>query len=309
LTIGIALAYVGLSGAVPLFTSLGDTLIQNLTPLAPPPATSDQIRVLTANLWHDFPRHRNLEARWDMLADAFEQQEVDIACLQEVAWTSSISNRAQWLGETVDAAYVYGRANGNQAVLGFEEGLAIISRYPLSEPQLVEIQPRASGLAHRAVLRAIASTPAGEVAIYCAHLTTSRRASAEQIAWLQAFVERDAQGRTAIIAGDFNADDSSEAIQTAAQYWEDTYRTVHPITPGRTFSLNLPIIGPVLNTRYDYIFHQAGAAQFAVADSRLLFCEPDRISDHHGVLTSFSTAVPAVVQADGPDSSGYACLH
>src|SRR5512145_948891 len=71
LTIGIALAYVGLSGAVPLFTSLGDTLIQNLTPLAPPPATSDQIRVLTANLWHDFPRHRNLEARWDLLADAF----------------------------------------------------------------------------------------------------------------------------------------------------------------------------------------------------------------------------------------------
>ncbi len=138
----------GLDQIAPRMTNIGDTLPQNLMPRLPGNAQT-QIRILTANLWHDFPLHRKLEDRWEAFATTLQQQQVDIACLQEVPSTSRISNRAIWLGEKLGAAYVYGCANGNEQTLGFEEGLAIISRYPLSSPQLFEIAPQPSAFEHR----------------------------------------------------------------------------------------------------------------------------------------------------------------
>ncbi len=287
LVLGSTLLGMGLSEVVPLISSTGDTLLwEPIPPQIPEPGNSP-IRFLTANLWHDYPRYRDLEARWARLARAFREQQVDIACLQEVTWTERFGNHAQRLAREVGAAYVYGRANGKREVLGFEEGLAIVSRYPLRDARLVEVQPQASPLAHRIVLRATAETPAGEIAVYCTHLTVSRRVIDEQIVWLRDFVEQDAGGRTAIIGGDFNAGEGNGALMALAENWVDTYRSLHPEGSGLTFSLELPLLGWVPIARYDYIFHKEGKLPLNVSESRFLFDGDARISDHYAVLTGF----------------------
>lgn len=285
---------LGVAELVPLVTSTGNTLVQQLNPQQVGGTSPGNLRVLTANLWHDYPLHRDLEARWEYLATAIRSEQVDIACLQEVPSTGTISNRAWWLGEELGAAYVYGRANGNQHVLGFEEGVAIISRHPLRDPRLVEIQPQASPFEHRAVLRAIAETPAGDIAIYCAHLTIGRQTGAAQIAWLYDFIERDSDGMTAIIAGDFNAGESSPPMRELALAWTDTYRAANPTSSSLTFSLDLPLVGPVFSARYDYIFHRPGETDLHVEASHILFSGSPRISDHFAVLTRFRAPRPLI---------------
>lgn len=48
------------------------------------------------------------------------------------------------------------------------------SRYPLTEPRLVDIRPRDVGTDWNRALRAVASTPGGQVAVYVAHLPSVR---------------------------------------------------------------------------------------------------------------------------------------
>ena len=151
--------------------------------------------------------------------------------------------------------YVYLRANGNRWAILFEEGEAILSRYPLRGVSFVELEPRAGFFEHRVALKATAETPRGDVDIIVTHLTHGDpQVNRGQVEALKEFVERAAAGRPTIVAGDFNAlEDSS---QVAGLGWIDTYRASNPDDPGLTCCVDDLAAGPAesLEKRIDYVF-------------------------------------------------------
>jgi|GEM_PF-4861417 len=91
------------------------------------------LTVMAANLWHDWPRQHRWAPRLQAVADLAVAYRVDIMLLQEAARTRTMG-ADEWLARALGMERAYARANGAARVIGFEEGLAILSRYPLREP-------------------------------------------------------------------------------------------------------------------------------------------------------------------------------
>ena len=262
---------------------------------------SGSLRVMSLNVLHGFPRFQHLSERLERIAEEIRAQEADIVCLQEVPWTPHLGNGARYLAERTGLNYQYLRANGNRWAILFEEGEAILSRYPLRDATFIELEPRAGFFEHRVVLEATAVTPWGNVRFFVTHLTNGApEVNRAQTASLMAFVAAPG-GEPAIVAGDFNATEDTVQIQALTRRWVDTYRAVHPNdndndnNEGHTCCADEPSAGPAetLEKRIDYVFLVPGMAHSAevVSSQRVLdrpFRTPDGwlwASDHAGLLT------------------------
>ena len=253
------------------------------------PRREGPLRFMSLNVLHDFPRFAHLEQRLDLVAAAIRETDADIVCLQEVPWHWGSS--AHRFGEQTGLNHLYLRANGNRWALLFEEGEAILSRYPLHDVAFVELDPPASPFEHRVALRATASTPWGPIQVFSTHLTHGEEeVNAGQAASLTAFVARSGDG-PALVAGDFNAEEHEPHMQALG--WVDTYRLANPDDPGFTCCVPDLSAGRVeeLNKRIDYVFLvPAGRAE--VVSSWRVLDEPVRTdggwlwaSDHVGLLS------------------------
>lgn len=263
----------------------------------PGPRREGPLRVVSLNMLHGFPRFDHLEERLALIAEAIQETDADIVCLQEVPW--HWGNAAQRLAQATGLNYLYLRANGNRWAILFEEGEAILSRYPLREAAFVELEPRAGLFEHRVALRATALTPQGPLQVFVTHLTNGERGVNQgQVVSLVEFVARS-DGGPAIVAGDFNATEDEPQIQ--ALEWLDTYRAVRPHDPGLTCCVEDLTAGPgeALEKRIDYLFLlPAGRAK--AMDSQRLLAEPRPIdsgwlwaSDHIGLLSEIALDQPA----------------
>jgi endonuclease/exonuclease/phosphatase family metal-dependent hydrolase len=251
------------------------------------------LRVLSLNVLHDFPGFEGLAPRLDIIAAEIRSQAVDIACLQEVPWTRRLGSGAEVLARETGLNNVYVRANGNRHAILFEEGLAILSRYPLKDPVYVELEPRAGPFEHRMVLRATAATPWGEVDVFVTHLTHGE----PQINYGQASALREmvssAGDNPALVAGDLNATEDSTQIQELARAWVDLYRAANPGQAGLTCCVDDLARGPeeALEKRIDYLFWVPRGSGIPEVDARVVLGEPSPwaggwlwASDHAGVL-------------------------
>jgi endonuclease/exonuclease/phosphatase family metal-dependent hydrolase len=257
---------------------------------SPEPRREGPLRVLSFNVLHDFPHFRHLEARLAHITAAIRELDPDVVCLQEVPWRWG--NAAQRLAEELGLNHVYVRANGNRWAILFEEGEAILSRYPLRELNFAELQPRAGFFQGRVVLGATAETPWGPLRVFATHLTHDNPAANRgQAASLASFVAHSGGG-PAVVAGDLNAEE--EAPQIRALGWVDTYRQVHPDEPGYTCCVDSLTGGPdqVLEKRIDYLFFVPGDGQARIVSSRRVLDKPFRTadgwlwpSDHAAVLS------------------------
>jgi len=253
-----------------------------------------QLRVLSLNVLHGFPRFEHLRPRLDLIADEIRRQEVDMACLQEVPWTPLLGSAAAYLADKTGLNHVYLRANGNRWTILFEEGETLLSRYPLQDVTYRELRPRAGLYEHRVVLHATAVTPQGEVTLFCTHLTHGDPAvNQDQFAALKAYVDRVSEGPS-IVAGDLNA--TEDVLQTSATGWTDTYRAAQPDERGTTCCIqDLTLADRTLSKRIDYLYLASGAEEIQIVDSRRILDQPIRLSagwlwasDHVGVLTTLS---------------------
>jgi endonuclease/exonuclease/phosphatase family metal-dependent hydrolase len=177
------------------------------------PRTSGPLRVLSLNMLHGFPRFDHLDDRLDLIAAEIQRLDPDIVCLQEVPW--HWGSAAQDLAERTGLNHLYMRANGNRWAILFEEGEAILSRYPLRDATATGLAPRAGLFEHRVALQATAVTPWGDLRVVSTHLTHGDPAVNEtQAASLIAFVNASDTGAPpAVVAGDFNAREDSAQIQ------------------------------------------------------------------------------------------------
>jgi endonuclease/exonuclease/phosphatase family metal-dependent hydrolase len=256
-----------------------------------PRLSSESITVISANLWHDWPRHRRVIERLETFSRLVERQKADVVLLQEVArmpdlWVD------RWLSDRLGMAYVYSRANGGEAGIGFEEGLAVFSRFPLSAPHLVQLGDGSNSFVRRLALSATIETDFGRVLACSVHLGITRRQNITQMAHLRDWVAELAGEMPALIGGDFNAHEATSQIRQTQTKWLDTFRHLHPKADGATHELRWPWGGLLKRSRLDYIFLQPGKAHWRVMEARNLNLENQPHSDHYAVLTRLVPVFP-----------------
>ncbi len=248
-----------------------------------------QYTIMSANLWHDWPRNRRLKERLVRLVSLVNEEKVDILLLQELSRTNHFE-ADKWLSEQLGMAYVYSRSNGNAKDLGFEEGLAIFSRYPIKDHRLAELSDQNHPFSRRMALGTKIETQSGDFLVFTVHLGLLKKQNQKQLTRLQAWVEEEAGDNPAVIGGDFNAHEESKQIQTAKSAWYDSFRAVNPHGEAYSHEIRWPWGNVLRRSRLDYLFLRRGRSTWTVDEARHLDDHPYSLSDHSPVLIKTSFA-------------------
>ncbi len=259
-------------------------VISEAGPVPPRDLGDDPLTVLTANLWHDWPRFRNLPERLESLAQLIETQGAQVVLLQEALRTPELSASA-WLADRLGMAQVYVRANGHQRAIGFEEGPAVLTRFPFCEVRALQFRSSSGPFVRRMALGARVELGCCHMWVVSTHLGFLRRDNRRQIARLQAWVSDMVGEDIAVIGGDFNAGEESESIRGAQSRWIDTYRQIYPKGETETHQLQWPWGAVLRNQRLDYLFLHSSNGHWQITDAQHLMTEPLAHSDHKAVLT------------------------
>jgi endonuclease/exonuclease/phosphatase family metal-dependent hydrolase len=151
--------------------------------------------------------------------------------------------------------FAYQRANGNRWAILFEEGEAILSRYPLINLESTELRPQGGFFRHRIVLHATAITNFEDLDLFVTHLTNrGEKLNFSQSADLEEYVNKHRSNNT-IIVGDFNSTPDSPQIRSLSSQWIDVYRAQNPDLNGYTCCIEDLVQGEAdPKKRIDYIF-------------------------------------------------------
>lgn len=252
------------------------------------PAHSDVLTVLSTNLWHDWPRFRQTERRLEALACLVEKEEVDILLLQETARTVAFKTD-EWFAQRLNMAFVYARANGHADSIGFEEGLTILSRFPMWQPRLLALDPDGSLIVQRLALGVTIRTPLADLPVFTTHLSLRRWRNAAQLHQLQQWVQETTSGLPALIGGDFNVGETTGQMTAVRHHWVDTFRSLHPEKDGTTHSFNWPWGKPIKRQRLDYLFLKPGPFPWQIIEASHLYTPGIAHSDHQAVLVRLNS--------------------
>jgi len=247
------------------------------------------ITVISANLWHAYPFFSRQNRRLEDFTCMVKAQKADVLLLQEVTRRPGL-RVDEWLAEQLGMAYVYSRANGHESAIGFEEGLAVFSRYPIHALHVKQLGTKANVFVRRLVLGATVDSPWGRLVFASVHLALPRRQNAHQLTQLYTWIHASADGLPIIIGGDFNAGETSPQIERAQAHWTDTYRQLNPDAKGATHTIRGPAGSIIHQGRLDYIFlHPAGREWRVLEAHHMDGCEGPH-SDHRAVLVRLAVA-------------------
>jgi endonuclease/exonuclease/phosphatase family metal-dependent hydrolase len=239
-----------------------------------------------------------LPARLDALARIIEAEGADVVLLQEAVRTPHIWADG-WLAERLGMASVYARANGNINTIGFEEGPAVLSTFPLGTPEILPWQPSPLPFIHRVALGAPVDLGPCHFWAISTHLSLPGGTNGRQMDQLRHWVKERAGLNMAFIGGDFNAQESSPQVRRTQDRWVDTFRSLHPHADATTHFLRWPWGGTLRKRRLDYIFIKPGTHGWRVIDARHVHPVGPALSDHHIVLTRVSpTTGPCATKFD-----------
>jgi endonuclease/exonuclease/phosphatase family metal-dependent hydrolase len=245
---------------------------------------NETITIVSANLWHDWPKQRQFFQRLESFACMVKAENADVVLLQEVTHRSDF-HVEKWLSEYLGMAYVYSRANGDEAGIGFEEGLAVLSRFPIETLYLQQLGSSSNIFIHRLAVGAKVQTPWGPFAAISVHLGLLKSQNTHQITHLVTWLNSIMGGMPAVIGGDFNSHENSRRMTQMRSTWLDTFRLIHPHADGTTHELHNPWGKVIKRSRLDYIFLRHGKAKWIVLETRHLDGRDGPHSDHRAVLT------------------------
>jgi endonuclease/exonuclease/phosphatase family metal-dependent hydrolase len=275
------------------------------TPDAPP--APRPLRLVTLNvlhggmssgLWGDGDR---LEQRLAVTTDALRALDADVIGLQEAsqAWgRGDVTGRiADALGYQSTFAGATSRLFGggllgflSAAVLDFDEGPAIVSRFPITGTT-TRLLAQCGAFYRRVLVCAEVCTPWGAVEACSTHLNGS--------ACQARSVQQALAGHPpmpVILMGDLNAgeDDASLHVLRDDAGFVDTFRTANPTLTGFTDDQDLDVDRATVELRADYVLvAPAGGHPTRVVESHVVLDHPfhsvdgDLLwpSDHYGVLS------------------------
>ncbi len=243
----------------------------------------------------------DLDERLEMAAEELRTLAADIIGLQEASRGRDRGDVAARLAARLGFHSVYVPANPRlfasdrvsralASVLNFEEGPAIVSRFPVVAWSAHEL-PRCGRLVEaRRLLAATLATPWGPVQAFSAH-TGADPCQTRRVAE----IVRGGQGPLpGVLMGDFNAVEDSPAIAafTREAGFIDAFRTANPSLPGPTVWQRIEEATPTVRRRVDYVFVAPGpGVEGRVVSSRTVLNAPRRLgngrtlwpSDHYGV--------------------------
>ena len=297
---------VSLRAAV-LLTLLAHPIVDAVA--AEPADRPTPLRVVTYNLLHDgagsgfLDGRTHLEERLDMAIRELKALDPDIVALQEASDSrrhGSVPERlAKALGFHVvfEAAteHVFGLAPLDWllvAVMGFREGSAILSRFPITSSGVHRLPRCTKWLEPRILLETTISTMSGPLRVYSTHTGRGDECQLERVGE----IVRDRQGDgVSMLMGDFNTPETSKAITILRSdaSFIDAFRTVNPDIDGPTVWQRIDSPEPTASRRVDFILLLNGqTSKASVRSSRLVFNKPGRLSDgrvlwpsdHYGVL-------------------------
>jgi endonuclease/exonuclease/phosphatase family metal-dependent hydrolase len=221
-----------------------------------------RLRVVTWNLWW---RLGEWQARAEAIAATLKKLCPDLVCLQEV-WQQGGENQAAPLADRLGMEHAFAP---DQKQGDLDRGIALLSRWPLSETA-VRALPVPPGVDDQTMaLRSVVDGPRGRVLLVTTHLLPFPPRSAarqEQVRALVSFIaEAERQPPLIVLCGDFNAAPDSDEIRLltgrhppAAPGWTflDAWETAGDGSPGYTMAKTNPNAAPLLlpNLRWNYIF-------------------------------------------------------
>ncbi len=264
----------------------GDRVIALQLPINEQPSTDEELVVLTANLWHDWPLRRRLPERMEAFARMIEDEGVDVVLAQEVVRTSD-QWFDRWLSERLGMSYLYSRANGHHGAIGFEEGLAIFTRYPMTSSSVCRLEPRISRFVNRLALGAEIQSPFGSFWAFSVHLGLLQSHNVSQVRALHDWVATVAGNQSAVVGGDFNAPEHTPQMRRTSQNWLDTFRHVNPQADATTHEIRWPWGTALRRNRLDYLFLKENEPSWRVVEARHV-SHPH--SDHKPVMVRLSPA-------------------
>jgi len=277
---------------------------------------SSRLRVLTYNLLHDgpwsgfFENGTHLEERLDMTIQELKQLQPDVIALQEASDSRKHGNVPQRIAEALGYQMVFEPATQHisgigfldrliTSAIGFKEGPAILSRYPIVASEAYDLPRCQRRLDPRILLRAEINAPDGPIQVFSAHTSKGDDCQLQRVGEL--FREHRGTGR-AILMGDLNTGEQSPVLTE----WQkepgliDVFRVANPGLPGGTVWQNIHVEWPTADRRVDFIFLFQGeyGNSPVVHSSRLAFDQPGRLqngdalwpSDHRGVVADIELA-------------------
>ncbi len=131
--------------------------------VAAPPVAAERLRLIDFNVLHGYPGFPGQEERFARQVAALRALAPDVLVVQE-AWSAARHGSfAVRLGEALAMDTAYARANGSRRLLGFEEGSAVLSRFPISRAERLVLAPRERPWRARIALLAALDLGGGEL--------------------------------------------------------------------------------------------------------------------------------------------------
>ena len=266
----------------------------------------EQLKVLILNL-HCY-QEENQDEKFTQIANAINELDVDIVCLQEVAeyWRDGQgdweSNAAKIINDRLTQPF---HLHTDWSHLGFDiyrEGVAILSRYPLSnhESRYVSESHDVYNIHSRKVVMARAHVPyIGPINIFSAHLSWIEDGFQEQFQRLHEWADttNDESVKATLLCGDFNvtAGTSGYEYVVKSNEYDDQYLAANEQGVfEKIFRVNDEHWQHLLTDDYriDYIFMNK-ASELQVTSAKVVFTEQDygRVSDHCGYFMTFEPKI------------------
>jgi endonuclease/exonuclease/phosphatase family metal-dependent hydrolase len=281
------------------------------------------LRFVTFNLLHGgifselSGADQGLEDRFRLAVEGLRALDADVVGLQEASTGRRRGNVTARLATALGYHYVHApaatRPFGSEhmrravaSVLGFTEGPALLSRFPIARWQVYELPRCGRPFDVRVLVFAELQTPAGRLAAFSAH-TSGDACHARAVA---EFVRANPGPLPAVVMGDFNAPDTSPAVWflTRQSGFVDVFGLTNPAASGYTDGQDVEVARATANERIDYVFLVPGQrVPGRPVRSRVVLGEPSergRVrwpSDHYGVLAEIALdgAVAPRVAGDG----------
>jgi endonuclease/exonuclease/phosphatase family metal-dependent hydrolase len=277
------------------------------TPL-PAVAGPAAVRAITLNLLHGGPLSelrgddQDLDRRLELVAAELEALRPDVVGLQEASVGRKRGDVAERLAgrlglyvvRTTALMHWFPYPDLNRLarwLLGFAEGPAILSRYPIRRWEIHALPRCGRPLDPRALIYAELDTPWGALSVFSTH-TSNDACHTRRVAELV----RDRRAELpALLMGDFNAVEDAPPITalTREAGFVDVFRAANPGATGATVWQRVQVAEATVRRRVDYVFLLAGtAAPGRVLASRVVLDRPGQRtdgrplwpSDHYGVL-------------------------
>jgi endonuclease/exonuclease/phosphatase family metal-dependent hydrolase len=263
------------------------------------------LRLVTFNVLHGGPwaaftgDDADLETRLALTIAQLQALDADVVALQESPVTRRRGDVAARVATALGLTHVYAPATERvfpfrflgrliTGALGFVEGSAILSRFPIVATEVHDLPRCRRWLDPRVALRADVRTPAGVLAVFSTH-TSRDDCQTRRVAALAA-----AHTGPVVVMGDLNTAEGAPALEAFLEHgFVDLFRAANPDARGATVWQRIREPSPTVVRRVDYVLLRPGDGFTAdVVTSRVVLNTPGQRqdggvlwpSDHYGVL-------------------------